>query len=209
MLSVLMIDDQAVVRYGLRKILSEEFHAIRFGEARTVAGALREVARHRWDVVTLAMSIGDEDGFSLLREIRRRHPEAKVLVVSFHQEPSYVRNALQLGALGYIPKNASRAQLIRAIRAVHAGKQYLCPSLREKVEAQPVRAIEPTPLQKPLSVREQSVMQALACGEKTGEIAAGLNLSAKTISTYKRRLLNKLGLQSTADLVRYVIEHRL
>jgi DNA-binding NarL/FixJ family response regulator len=203
-----MIDDQAVVRYGLRQMLSEEFHEIRFGEAKNAVEALREVSRHRWDVVILAISIAGEDGFRILREIRLWDPEVKILVVSFHLEPSYAWNALQLGALGYISKNASRSQLIRAISAVHAGKQYLSPSMREKVAAQPTPTIEAT-LKNPLSAREQLVMRALASGKKTVEIAAELNLSAKTISTYKRRLLDKLGLRSTADLVRYVIEHRL
>jgi DNA-binding NarL/FixJ family response regulator len=144
----------------------------------------------------------DDDGFSVLREICARPPQAAVLVLGMHPDSQYAARCLQLGAAGYISKSFGRSDLLKAVGDVLDGKKHFS----ESVEARSQRSAG---LHADLSAQEYKVLLALAAGRRTGEVAAELNLSAKTVSTYKRRVLNKLSLESTAGLVRYVIDHRL
>jgi DNA-binding NarL/FixJ family response regulator len=203
MTSVLIVDDHLLVRQGLKLMLSQEFRDLVFGEAKNNDEAALRLAKRSWDLVILDIALPGKDGFHVLQEIRRRHPSMRVLVLSMHADPQYAVRAQQLGASGYVSKNAGRAELLRAFKAVLAGKEYFeaLPSAGTSAETVSGHAA--------LSARENSVMLAFAAGKRPGEIAADLNLSAKTISTYKRRVLDKLELHSTAELVRYVIDHGL
>jgi DNA-binding NarL/FixJ family response regulator len=154
--------------------------------------------------VILDVSLPDNDGFFVLRKIRASRPEAAVLVLSMHPDSLYAARSLQLGASGYISKSSGRSDLLKAVSNVLDGKQHFSESDRREVRSQRSAA-----LHEDLSAQEYKVLLALAAGRRTGEIAAGLNLSAKTVSTYKRRVLNKLGIESTAGLVHYVIDHKL
>jgi DNA-binding NarL/FixJ family response regulator len=201
--SVLIVDDHLLVRQGLKHMLNQEYRGLVFGEAKSSAEAMTFLARRRWDIVTLDVSMPGQDGFYVLQEIRRRYPATRVLVLSVHADPQYAARARQMRASGYICKNAGRAEVLKAFKRLLNGEEHFDGSLSLPAVSS---AVSRPPA---LSKREHAVMLAFAAGKRTGEIAAELNLSAKTVSTYKRRLLDKLGLRSTADLVRYAIDQRL
>jgi DNA-binding NarL/FixJ family response regulator len=200
--TILIVEDHLLVRQGLRHMLGHEFRGVSFGEARNCAEALTQVEKNPWDLITLDIGLPDRDGFYLLAEILRRQPRAHVLVLA-DDAAVYPARAQQLGALGYVSKNAARASLLRAIRAVLAGKSYFETSRRPESQLKPpAKAVN-------LSAREYRVMLAFAAGKRSSDIAAEMGLSIKTVSTYKRRVLNKLRINSVADMVRHVIENKL
>jgi two-component system, NarL family, invasion response regulator UvrY len=204
-LSVLIIDDSLLIRMGLKQLIGEEYRGTIFGEARTGAEAFVLIWKQRWDLVILDISLPDQDAFSLLQEICTRHSEIQspVLMLGMHADPLFAARALQLGASGYVAKSSSRPDLLKAVGNVLAGKK----SFRQSVP----RGAAPGAVALPanLSAREYEVLLALARGKQPGEIAAELNLNGSTVSTFKRRIFNKLQLNSTADLIHYVIAHKL
>ena len=201
--SVLIVDDHLLVRQGLKQTLSHEYRSLVFGEAKSSDEAAGRLARQPWDLVILDIAIHGQDGFYVLQDIRRRHPSTRVLVLSMHADPQYAARAQQLGAFGYVGKNASRADLVGAFKSVLSGKKYF------EDHISPGTGVKTVPKHADLSTRESAVMLAFAAGKRTSEIAAELNLGVKTISSYRRRLCDKLGLHSTAELVHYVIDHKL
>ena len=200
---VLIVDDHLLVRNGLKQVLTEEYRSITFGEARTADEALAHVSKQPWDLIVLDIGIPGKDGFYVLHEILQRRPRTRVLMLSIHADPLYAVRARQIGALGYVCNDAGRSDLVKAFKNVLAGTAHYDASLP------PRSAVPPAVDHASLSAREYKVLLAFAAGKRTGEIAAELNLNIKTVSTYKRRLLDKLRLRSTADLVRYVIDHQL
>jgi DNA-binding NarL/FixJ family response regulator len=202
--SVLIVDDHLLLRQGLKQVLSHEFRDLAFGEAKTAEEALVQVMARPWHLVILDIGLPDQDGFFVLREIRAHRPEAAVLMLSMHADSLYASRSLQLGTAGFISKSSGRATLLKAVRTVLDGKQHFSESVRRGVDIPGSVAHHAN-----LSAQEFKILLALAAGRRTGQIAAESNLSAKTVSTYKRRVLNKLGLSSTSDLVRYVIAHKL
>ena len=202
--SILIVDDHLLLRQGLKQVLSHEFRDLAFGEAKTAEEALAQVKARPWHLVILDISLPGHDGFFVLREIRAYRPEAAVLMLSMQADSLYAVRSLQLGAAGFISKSSSRATLLKAVRTVLDGKRFFSESVRRGVD-------HPRPVahHANLSAQEFKVLLAVAAGRRTGEIAVEFNLSAKTVSTYKHRVLNKLGLASTPDLVRYVIAHKL
>ena len=203
-LSILIVDDHLLVRQGLKQLLSHEFRDIAFGEVRTAEEALAQIKARPWRLVILDIGLPDQDGFFVLREIRAHRPETVTLVLSMNPDSLYALRSLQLGAAGYVSKSSGRSDLLKAIRTVLDGKQYFSEAIRKGVEDP--RSVSP---HTDLSAQECKVMLAIAAGKRTSEIAAEFGVSDKTISTYKRRTLNKLGLKTTSDLVRYVIENNL
>jgi DNA-binding NarL/FixJ family response regulator len=203
-LSILIVDDHLLVRQGLKQLLAHEFRDVAFGEARTAEEALAQIKARPWRLVILDIGLPDQDGFFVLREIRAHRPETVTLVLSMNPDSLYALRSLQLGAAGYVSKSSGRSDLLKAIRTVLDGKQYFSEAIRKGVEDP--RSVSP---HTDLSAQECKVMLAIAAGKRTGEIAAEFGVSDKTISTYKRRTLNKLGLKTTSDLVRYVIENNL
>ena len=181
-LPILIVDDHLLIRLGLKQVLSHEFRDVVFGEAETAEEALSLIKAQPWRLVILDVSLPDDDGFSVLREVCARRPQAAVLVLGMHPDSQYAARCLQL----------------------LDGKKHFSESVRREARSQ-----RSAGLHADLSAQEYKVLLALAAGRRTGEVAAELNLSAKTVSTYKRRVLNKLGLESTAGLVRYVIDHKL
>jgi DNA-binding NarL/FixJ family response regulator len=203
-LSILIVDDHLLLRQGLKQVLSHEFRDLTFGEARTSEEALAHIQARPWHLVILDIGLPDADGFVVLQDVRARCPETAVLMLSMHADSVYAARSLRLGAAGYVSKSAGRSTLLKAIKSVLDGKHCFSESVCRAVE-QP-RSLAPHAI---LSSQEFKVLLAIAAGSRTGSIAAELNLSAKTVSTYKRRALNKLGLSSTSDLVRYVIANKL
>ena len=206
--SVLIVDDHTIVRRGLRQTLADEFRGVTFGEARNSEGALRVLAQRPWDLMILDIALPDRDGFETLQSVCGASPETKVLMFSAHSEPWYAMRAMKLGACGYVTKGASLSELLKAIRCVLAGKPYFSAKLSSGTEAGAPSAWQQRQEApgKALSGREREVLAALGGGKGVGAIAAELGLDIRTVSTYKRRILNKLQLDSSAALIRYVIE---
>ena len=202
--AILIVDDHLLVRQGLKQVLSHEFRDIVMVEAGTAQEALNRVKSRPWRLVILDVSLPDGDGFSVLREICALGRKTAVLMLSIHTDSMYASRSLQLGAAGYISKSASRSDLVKAIRNILDGKQHFAESPHSGSDKPKSAAPHES-----LSAQEWKVLLALAAGRSGGGLSIELGLSVKTVSTYKRRLLNKLRLESTADLVRYVIEHKL
>jgi len=204
-LSILIVDDHLLIRLGLKQVLGLEFRDVVFGEAETAAEALAQIKAQPWRLVILDVSLpDDDDGLSVLREVCTRRPQAAVLVLGMHPDSQYAARSLQLGASGYVSKSSGRSDLLKAVSNVLDGKKHFSESVRREVHS--LRSAAP---HADLSAQEYKVLLSVAAGRRTLEVAAELNLSAKTVSTYKHRALHKLGIESTADLVRYVIDHKL
>ena len=203
MLSVLIVEDHQLVRQGLKQVISQEYRDVVFGEAETAARAADMLAKRAWDLVLLDISLPDQDGFSVLEIARSRRPESRVLMISMHPEQLYGVRARELGASGYVCKSRPRSELLKAVKAVLSGRGYF--TVPATADSGPASR----PLHEDLSPQEYKVLLALAAGKRPIDIAAEMDVSIKTVSTYKQRVLKKMDLNSTAELVRYAIDNRL
>jgi two-component system, NarL family, invasion response regulator UvrY len=205
---ILIIDDHEIVRDGLKKILNEQPDDKTFGEASTAAEALRLVAEQDWDVVVLDLSLGGRSGLEVLKELKQIRPRLPVLILSMHSEEQYARRAFRAGAAGYITKDSPRAELVKAINKVAAGGRYVSPALAEELVIDLERRSDGPP-HETLSDREFEVLCLIASGKTVGEIASLLSLSDSTISTYRARILEKMGMKTNAELTHYAIQNSL
>ena len=205
MFRILTIDDHEVVRDGVKGIFAPD--AAEFGEARSGIEALELVRRSDWDVAVLDISLGGRSGLEVLKEIKELRPRLPVLMLSMHAEEQYAVRAFKAGAAGYISKSSSRDELRAAILKVIDGGRYVSPALAEQM------AVDLSGSDKPphqiLSDRELQVLCLIASGKTVGEIATQLSLSDKTISTYRRRILDKMGMKTSAELTHYAIRNNL
>jgi len=208
MKKVLLVDDHQVVRDGLKTIIVEQGIAGEFGEATTAGDAVQLAAAQRWDLAVVDISLAGRNGLEVVRELRQNHPQMPVLVLSMHSEEQYARRAFRAGAAGYITKDSSRVELAGAMARVMGGGRYVSPALAERLAVDLTEETDRPPHQG-LSDREFEVMRLLGAGKSVGHIAGLLSLSDKTISTYRARILQKMHLETTADIVRYVIENKL
>ena len=205
MLRILTIDDHEVVRRGIKEMFTEE--SASFGEARSGAEALALVRKQHWDIAVLDISLGGRSGLEVLTEIKQLRPRMPVLILSMHAEEQYAVRAFKTGASGYINKASSGEELRRAILKIIRGGQYVGPSLAEKMVlqlSQPANV-----LHEKLSNRELEVLCSIASGKTVKEIAQNLSLSEKTISTYRRRILDKMDMRTNAELTHYAIRNGL
>ncbi|HXD33703.1 MAG TPA: response regulator transcription factor [Pyrinomonadaceae bacterium] len=205
MLRILTIDDHEVVRGGVKELFTPG--TATFGEARSGAEALNLVREEDWDIAVLDISLGGRSGLDVLGEIKELRPKLPILILSMHAETQYARRALKAGANGYINKASSRDELRQAILKVIKGGRYLSPALAEAL-AFDVGDTTKDP-HETLSDREFEVLRLIASGKTVGEIAAQLCLSEKTISTYRRRVLDKMELKTNAELTHYAIRNGL
>lgn len=208
MIRLAIADDHPIVREGLRRIASDGVGISVTGEASTAAELFRLLARVAVDVVLLDVSMPGSTFVETLKELREKHPSVKVLVLSVHPEDQWAMRALRAGAAGYLTKDHSPEELVGAIRRVAGGGKYVSAPLAEKLAGLIDHDSKRAPHER-LSDREFEVLRALGSGMAVKDVAEQLNLSAKTISTYRARLLEKMSLKSRADLVRYVVEHDL
>ncbi len=208
MIRLAIADDHPIVREGLRRIASEDAGISVMGEASTGAELFRLLAEEAVDVVLLDVSMPGATFVETLRELREQHPSIKVLVLSVHPEDQWAMRALRAGASGYLTKDHSPEQLVEAIRRVSRGGKYGSESLAESLAGMMDNGRARAPHER-LSDREFEVLRALGSGMTVKDVADQLRLSAKTVSTYRVRLLEKMGLKSKADLVRYVVQHDL
>ena len=208
MIRLAIADDHPIVREGLRRIASEDAGISVRGEASTGDELFRLLAEEAVDVVLLDVSMPGATFVETLRELREQHPSIKVLVLSVHPEDQWAMRALRAGASGYLTKDHSPEQLVEAIRRVSRGGKYVSESLAESLAGMMDNGRARAPHER-LSDREFEVLRALGSGMTVKDVADQLRLSAKTVSTYRVRLLEKMGLKSKADLVRYVVQHDL
>jgi DNA-binding NarL/FixJ family response regulator len=207
-MKILIVDDHAVIYQGLKRILDDEFEGATFGEARHSQEALDLVSRERWDLVILDVDLPGRGGLDVLKQMRAEHPKLPVLMFSMHSEEQFAVRALKAGASGYVAKDSASERLVEAIRKVIRGGRYVSAALAEKLAADLSRDVSPVS-HEILSDREFEVMRMIAEGKTTTAIADLLSLSVKTVSTYRARILEKLQLETTSQLIRYVIDHGL
>jgi two-component system invasion response regulator UvrY len=203
---ILLVDDHAVVRRGLRELLGDEFPRAEFGEAASGAEALAQIAKRPWGLVILDVSLPGRDGLEILKEALALRPGVPIMMLSVHGEDQYAIRALRAGAAGYVTKETAPEDLTAAVRKVLQGGKYVSPRLAEKmVTALAARDGGTQLLHEGLSDRELQVLRMLAVGKSVKEIGAELALSEKTISTYRTRIIGKMKMRSNAELMRYAL----
>ncbi|TAK07172.1 response regulator transcription factor [bacterium] len=208
MIKVLIADDHAVVRQGLKQILSEQPDMNVLGEAGSIPELLDHVRKQKWDIVVLDISMPGRGGLDGLKELKQEQPKLPVLILSIHPEDQFAVRALKAGASGYLTKDSAPEELVQAIRKLLAGRKYIGPELAEKLatdlEANSAKARHET-----LSDREFQILRLIASGKSVTEIAQKLSLSVKTVSTYRARILEKMNMRTNAELMHYAIKHNL
>ncbi len=203
-----MIDDYDVVRIGLKQLLAEAFPAVVCGEANTSQEALKLATQEDWDLVLLEISLDNNRGLELLKELRRHRPKIPILVLTGRPERQYAMRAIKAGAAGYVSKASTSAELLKAAKKVMQGERYVSNALAEALTAALHRKGHES-IDELLSDREFQVLRLIGSGKTVGEIAVMLSISDKTVSTYRARILDKTGLRNNAEVVRYVVEQGL
>lgn len=203
---LLLVDDHPVVRQGIKLIVTDRWPDAVVGEAASADEGLQQVQRDTWDVVVLDISMAGTSGLDLLKRLHRDYPTLPILVLSMHAASQFARRAIEAGALGYVTKDSAPTALVEAILEVQRGRIYTSPATRSALASTRVEGGQPHDA---LSDREYQVLSMLGSGHSVSQVAASLALSVKTISTYRARVLRKLGLTTNAELMRYAIENGL
>jgi two-component system invasion response regulator UvrY len=208
MIRVLIADDHAVVRQGLKQILGETPGMLVAGEATNGQDVLDRVRAESWDVVVLDISMPDRSGLDVLKVVKAERPGLPVLVLSMYPEDQYAMRVLKAGASGYLTKDSAAEELVKAILKVVSGGRYVSPHMAERLAFEIGTDSTKLP-HETLSDREFQVLRLIAAGKSAKEMAVELALSVKTISTYRARLLEKMDLATNADLIHYAIQNHL
>jgi two-component system invasion response regulator UvrY len=210
MIRVLIADDHAVVRQGLKQILGDTPEMVVAGEATNGQEVLEKVRAEAWDVVVLDISMPDRSGLDILKELQSERPKLPVLVLSMYSEDQFAVRVLRAGARGYLTKDSAPDELVKAIRKVVGGGTYVSGFLAEKLAMEIGIGTDSSKLpHETLSDREFQVLRLIAAGKSVKEIAAELYLSVKTVSTYRARLLLKMNLETNAELIHYAVQNCL
>jgi DNA-binding NarL/FixJ family response regulator len=207
-IKVLIADDHAVVRRGLREIVEETRDVLVGGEAGTASEVLRLVHDQRWDVVVLDIHLPGGSGMELLRDLRRERPELRVLILTGYPEEQYALRAIRAGAAGFLTKESAPDKLLEAIRKLASGGRYVSEQVAEML-ASAVAADAPGDPHERLTDREFEVLRLLASGKTVSQVADRLALSVKTVSTHRARILQKMSMKTNAELTHYAIKNRL
>ncbi len=208
MIKILIVDDHVVVRKGLGQILADTSDMQVVDEANNGQEALNKISKNDYDMVLLDISMPGRCGMDLLKEIKSRKPKLSILMLTMHPEEEYAMRALRAGASGYLTKESASEELISAIRIISRGGKHISISLAEKI-ASHLRADRDMPLHESLSDREYEVLCLIASGKPVKSISDMLSLSAKTISTYRSRILRKMNLKNNAEITHYAIKNQL
>jgi len=208
MKKILIVDDHEVLREGVKRIFNNQDSEAIFGEASTPQQARELVREQAWDVVVLDLSLGDRSGLEVLKDLRQMRPKLPVIILSMHSEEQYARRAFQAGAAGYVTKGSPRAELVKAINRAMDGGVYVSPDLAELLVTDLGRDSD-RPAHQVLSDREFEVMRLIASGKTVSQIAQVLLISDKTVSTYRGRILGKMGVRTNADIIRYCLRNKL
>jgi two-component system, NarL family, invasion response regulator UvrY len=208
MTAVLIADDHALIRNGLKQLLAQD-HSIRtVGETRSGSETIDQLNSQHWDLLILDINMPDRSGIDILRQVRTTHPETRVLVLSGFPEKQYAVNVLRAGASGYINKEMATEELLAAVHGVLRGRRYVSPALAEQL----VNGLDEEPdqpMHARLSEREFQIFRKLAAGQAVSNIANELCISVKTVSTYRSRILEKMNFTTNADLTAYALRNEL
>ncbi|MBA2658439.1 MAG: response regulator transcription factor [Nitrosospira sp.] len=207
-MNILIVDDHAIVRQGLKQILLESDSTIFIREADCGSDAIRQVREGQWNVVVLDISLPDRNGIDILKQIKKEYPKIPVLMLSMHEESLYAIRALKAGASGYITKQSAPGELMAAIHQVARGRKYLTATLAEAM-ADSLGADYERPPHETLSDREYQTLCLIASGKGLTDVAEEMRLSVKTVSVYRARLLEKMKLKNNAELTHYAIKNGL
>jgi len=207
-IKILIADDHAVFRRGLKDILTEHFPGVIIGEAETGQAAVEQVRKASWHIVVLDVTMTGQGGVEVLLNIKQIRPALPVLMLSMHPEEQYALRVLQAGAAGYITKIKAPLEIVKAIKRVLTGGKYISPSLAGRLMAQLKPGAEKLPHDR-LSNREYQVMHLTSSGKSLKEIGGELSISIQTVSTHRMRILKKMGLHTSAELIRYALENEL
>jgi DNA-binding NarL/FixJ family response regulator len=207
-LKVLVADDHAMFRSGLKLVLEETRDIVVAAEAGTGIEVLKKIAEADFDIVLLDISMPERSGFDILKDLKSQKPDLPVLVLTMHPEDKYALRVLKAGASGYLTKKNAPDELVLAIRKILAGGKYLSHALAEKI-AFKINDDTDKPPHETLSDREYQVMHMIASGKNLTEIAETLSLSINTISTYRSRILEKMNVKNNAEIIHYAIENQL
>ncbi|HTK80861.1 MAG TPA: response regulator transcription factor [Bacteroidota bacterium] len=205
---ILIGDDHAVVRRGLKQILTDEFKNLQVGEAADAAEVLKLARSQSWDLLILDINLPGRSGLEVLNELQAGRGKFPVLMLSMHPEDQFAIRALKAGAAGYLTKESASDELLKAVNKILSGGKYVSPTLAEKL-AMNLEQDYASATHESLSDREFQVLRLIASGKTVGQIADELSLSVKTISTYRARILEKLNLTTNAELTKYGIQNRL
>jgi DNA-binding NarL/FixJ family response regulator len=208
MIRIVIADDHAIVREGLKRIVSEAQDMKVIAEAADGTEVMQRVREHEFDILVQDLSMPGRSGMELIKLVKAEKPKLRILVLSMHEELQYAVRSIKAGASGYLTKESAPAELTQAIRKIAGGGAYVTAEVAEQLAlgAMPGNQAQP---HESLSDREFEVFQLLAAGESVTDIAARLKLSVKTVSTHKANLMHKMGLHNASDLVRYAIKHEL
>ncbi len=207
---VLVADDHAIIREGLKQIIADSGDFAVNGEAETGLQAIQQARSGAFDIVLLDISLPDRNGIDVLKQLKKELPTLPVLILTMHREDQYAIRALKAGASGYLNKQGAPAELVNALREVTAGRKYITPALAQELANQVGSGDDSgKPSHETLSDREYQTLVMIASGKTVGEIAAELALSVKTVSMYRSRLLQKMKLRHNAELTHYAIRHKL
>jgi DNA-binding NarL/FixJ family response regulator len=207
-IKVLIADDQKIFRAGLKRLIEDSPDIEVAGEASDGFDAIAKLRQHDWDVVLLDINMPNKSGLDILRQMKIEKPKLPILILSMYPEEQYAVRALKAGAAGYLTKDCESEELIAAIRKVVKGGRYASPALMEKLLFE-LDGERDTPIHHTLSAREHQIFEQIVNGKSLTEIAGAMNLSIKTVSTYRTRILEKMNLENNAALIHYAIQHNL
>jgi two-component system invasion response regulator UvrY len=208
MIRVLIADDHAIVRKGLIQILRDALDGFEVDEASSGHEVLEKLESHSYHVIVLDITMPDRSGLDVLSQIKIQYPDLPVLILSMHPEDQYAVRVLKAGASGYLMKESAPEELIRAVRKVASGGKYITANVAERLIVNLEKDSEKNPHEK-LSDREFEVFLLLAQGKSVKEVADKLFISAKTVHTYRSRILEKMQMKSTAELIHYAVQNQL
>lgn len=208
MIKVLVADDHAIVRRGLRQILAETPDIMVGGEAANAQEVLDLVRGQHWSVVILDLSLPGSSGLELLADLRKEKPDLRVLVLTVHPEDQYAVRAIRAGAAGFLTKESAPEKLIEAVRKIASGGRYVSAELAETLASALAGESRGAPHER-LSDREFEILKMLASGKTVSDVARELTLSVKTVSTHRTRILKKMGMKNNAELTSYAVRNRL
>ncbi len=208
MLRILIADDHAVVRRGLRQILLEEYPSAVITEVADAEGLITEVITNEWNLVICDMNMPGRSGLDALSQIKQIAPSLPVLIMSMYPEDQYALRVLKAGAAGYLGKDTIHDNVVKAVQTIQLGKKFITPSIAEKL-ADAFGENSSRPPHELLSDREFDVFKLISSGKSVSEIAGQLSLSTTTVSTYRSRIMEKMTMKSNAELTRYALEKGL
>ena len=205
---ILIADDHPAIRKGVKLILENEYSEVEFGEASNAAEVFRKVKEKDWDILILDMDMPGRNGLEVLKQLKDEKADIPVLIFSMHPEEQVAIRAIKSGASGYLAKDSADTELTKAVQLILSGRKYITPTLAEQLAAQLENPLDKSP-QQLLSDREYETLLLIAKGKTVSQIAKELSLGVPTVSTYRARILEKMGMKNNAELINYAIRNNL